>query len=126
MYVFHTDTRVHWTIAESDDDECPTPSRSLNLDGLSENNNSVNSCDDGLCLHCVEGLDFDVGKYKGRIQEYLGAARGKEVSFAKMVRERTPAEIARLFLATVHLAGEGNIDITNRQMDKLKISTHQN
>ena len=114
------------SVAESDD-ECPTPSRSLNLDGLSENNNSISSCDDGgLCLHCVEGLDFDVGKYKGRIREYLGAARGKEASFAKMVRDRTPAEIARLFLATVHLAGEGNIDITDRQMDKFKISTHQN
>ena len=117
------------SFAESDNEDCPTPSRSLNLDGLSENNNSVNSssCDDGgLCLHCVEGLDFDVGKYKGRIREYLGTSRGKEVSFAKMVRDRTPSEIARLFLATVHLAGEGNIEITNEQMDMFNISMLEN
>ena len=118
-------------IADLEDDECPTPSRSLNLDGLSENNNSISSsCDDGLCLHkrvhtCLdEGLDFDVGKYKGRIQEYLGGS-GREVPFAKMVRKKTPAEIARLFLASVHLAGEGSIDITNgEEMDELKLSPH--
>ena len=123
-------------VADLEDDECPTPSRSLNLDGLSENNNNnsiSSSCDDGLCLHkresvCLrdESLDFDVGKYKGRIQEYLLGGTGREVPFARMVRDRTPAEIARLFLATLHLAGEGSIDITNgEQMDELKISPHQ-
>ena len=94
----------------------------MNLDGLTTTESSICCSDDGLREEAAGALDFDVSQYKERITDYLEAAgRGREVSFARMVRNRTAAEIARLFLATVHLASDGNMEIKNPLMDGFNI-----